>query len=147
VIADGHHVHPALLRLAATAAPGRLVAITDAVAATGLADGEHRLGEQAVLVRQGRVVLADRPETLAGSVLTMDRAVATLVAAGVEPIDAIRAATATPARVLGDERSRGVLASGARADLVVLDARYAAQATVIGGRVVHDPGGLLGGAA
>ena len=112
VIADGDHVHPALLRLAAIAAPRRLVAITDAISATGLPDGEHRLGGLAVLVRDGRVTLADRPETLAGSVLTMDRAVATLVAAGVEPIDAIRAATATPARVLGDERSRGVLAPG-----------------------------------
>jgi N-acetylglucosamine-6-phosphate deacetylase len=143
VIADGRHVHPALLRMVAIAAPGRLVAITDAISATGLPDGEHRLGELAVRVRDGRAVLADQPATLAGSVLTMDRAVATLVAAGVEPIDAIRAATATPARVLGDELSRGVLAPGARADLVVLDARYAAQATVIGGEVVHDPAGLL----
>ncbi len=143
LIADGHHIHPALLRLAATAAPGRCVAITDAISATGLPDGEHRLGELAVRVRDGRAVLADQPDTLAGSVLTMDRAVATLVAAGVPPIDAIRAATATPARVLGDERSRGVLAPGARADLVVLDRGYAAQATVIGGRVVHDPGGRL----
>ena len=145
VIADGHHVHPGLLRLAATAAPGRLVAITDAISAAGLPDGEHRLGERTVLVRDRRAVLADQPQTLAGSVLTMDRAVATLVAAGVAPIDAIRAATATPARVLGEERSRGVLAPGARADLVVLDAGYVARATVIGGRVVHDPGGLLRG--
>jgi N-acetylglucosamine-6-phosphate deacetylase len=143
VIADGHHVHPALMRLAAIAAPGRLVAVTDAISATGLPDGEHRVGELPVFVRDGRAVLADQPETLAGSVLTMDRAVASLVAAGVEPVDAIRAATATPARVLGDERSRGVLAVGARADLVVLDGGYAARATVIGGRVVHDPGGLL----
>jgi N-acetylglucosamine-6-phosphate deacetylase len=143
LIADGHHVHPALLRLAATAAPGRLVAITDAISATGLPDGRHRLGELVVSVCEGRAVLADEPETLAGSVLTMDRAVATLVAAGVSPIDAIRAATATPARVLGDEQSRGVLAPGARADLVVLDGGYAARATVVGGRVVHDPGGLL----
>jgi N-acetylglucosamine-6-phosphate deacetylase len=143
LIADGHHVHPALLALAATAAPGRLVAITDAISATGLPDGEHRLGALAVRVRDGRAVLADQPDTLAGSVLTMDRAVATLVAAGVPPVDAIRAATATPARVLGDPPSRGVLAPGARADLVVLDRGYAAQATVVGGRVVHDPGGLV----
>jgi N-acetylglucosamine-6-phosphate deacetylase len=143
LIADGHHVHPALLRLAATAAPGRFVAITDAISATGLPDGDHRLGELSVRVRDGRVVLADQPDTLAGSVLTMDRAVATLVAAGVPPIDAIRAATATPARVLGDELSRGVLAPGARADLVVLDRGYATRATVVGGRVVHDPGGRL----
>ncbi len=147
VIADGHHVHPALLRLAAGAAPNRLVAITDAIGATGLPDGLHRLGQTAVHVRDGRAVLADAAETLAGSVLTMDRAVATLVAAGVAPVDAIRAATATPAWVLGDRRSRGVLAPGARADLVVLDGGYAARATVIGGRVVHDPGGLLAEAA
>jgi N-acetylglucosamine-6-phosphate deacetylase len=145
VIADGHHVHPGLLRLAAIAAPGRLVAITDAISAAGLPDGEHRLGTLAVTVRHGRVALAGRPETLAGSVLTMDRAVATLVTAGVAPIDAIRAAGATPARVLGEERSRGVLAAGARADLVLLDGGYAACATVIGGAVVHDPAGLLAG--
>ncbi len=48
VIADGHHVHPALLRLAATAAPSRLVAITDAISAAGLADGEYRVGRLAV---------------------------------------------------------------------------------------------------
>ena len=60
VIADGHHVHPALLRLAARAAPGRLVAITDAISATGLPDGEHRLGELAVRVHDGRAVLADQ---------------------------------------------------------------------------------------
>jgi N-acetylglucosamine-6-phosphate deacetylase len=143
LIADGHHVHPALLRMAATAAPGRLVAITDAISATGLPDGRHRVGELAVSVSEGRAVLADQPETLAGSVLTMDRAVAGLVAAGVDPIDAIRAATVTPARVLGDERSRGMLVLGARADLVVLDGGYSARATVIGGQVVHDPGGLL----
>ena len=147
LIADGHHVHPALLRLAAREAPGRLVAITDAIAATGLPDGEHRLGELAVQVWDGRVTLADGSQTLAGSVLTMDRAVATLVAAGMDPVDAIHAATVTPARVLGDERSRGQLTPGARADLAVLDDRYAAQATVIGGRVVHDPGGLFGGRA
>jgi N-acetylglucosamine-6-phosphate deacetylase len=146
VIADGHHVHPALLRLAAGAAPGRVVAITDAIAATGLPDGAHRVGRLPVRVHAGRVALADRPQTLAGSVLTMDRAVAGLIAAGIDPVEAIRAATATPARLLAvpaAEPRRGVLATGARADLVVLDGGYTAQATVIGGDVVHDPAGLL----
>ena len=146
VIADGQHVHPALLALAAAAAPERLVAITDAIAATGLADGAHRLGELDVTVADGRAVLTDAPATLAGSVLTMDRAVATLIAAGITPAEAIRAATATPARVLAraeDPAPRGALAPGHRADLVVLDGDWAAVATVVGGRVVHDPGGLL----
>ena len=145
VIADGHHVHPALLALTAAAAPQRLVAITDAIAATGLADGCHRLGALAVEVRGGRATLAGQPGTLAGSVLTMDRAIATLVAAGVDPVTAIRAATATPARLVATagEPARGVLAAGARGDLVVLDSDYAAVATMVAGRVVHDPGGLL----
>jgi N-acetylglucosamine-6-phosphate deacetylase len=146
LIADGHHVHPALLRLAAESAPGRVVAITDAIAATGLPDGAHHVGRLPVQVRGGRATLFDHPQTLAGSVLTMDRAVAGLVAAGIEPTEAIRAATATPARLLAtaaDEPPRGVLAAGARADLVVLDSSFAALATVIGGEVVHDPAGLL----
>jgi N-acetylglucosamine-6-phosphate deacetylase len=142
VIADGQHVHPAVLRLVAQAAPERLVAITDAIAATGLPDGAHRLGELAVTVRDGRAVLTERPQTLAGSVLTMDGAVAGLVAAGVPVGVALRAATATPARVLSDP-ARGVLAAGARADLVVLDDAFRARATVIGGRAVHDPEHLL----
>jgi N-acetylglucosamine-6-phosphate deacetylase len=145
LIADGHHVHPALLSAVAAAAPRRLVAITDAIAATGLPDGRHLLGALAVDVHDGRATLAGRPDTLAGSVLTMDRAVGTLVAAGVDPTVAIRATTATPAALLATagEPDRGVLAAGARGDLVVLDSDYVAVATVIAGRVVHDPGRLL----
>ena len=60
VIADGHHVHPALLAIAATAAPRRLVAVSDAIAATGLPDGLHRLGRSAVEVRDERATLAGR---------------------------------------------------------------------------------------
>jgi N-acetylglucosamine-6-phosphate deacetylase len=143
VIADGHHVHPAVIALVARAAPERLVAITDAIAATGLSDGAHRLGELEVTVRDGRAVLTDQPATLAGSVLTMDAAVAGLVAAGVAPGLALRAATATPARLVLRDPERGVLLAGARGDLVVLDGAYRARATMIGGRVVHDPDGLL----
>jgi N-acetylglucosamine-6-phosphate deacetylase len=143
VIADGHHVHAGLLALAAATAPDRLVAITDATAAAGLPDGPQRLGRSAVELHDGRVTLSDRPGTLAGSALTMDRAVATLVAAGLDPNVAIRSATTTPAqRVLGDP-ARGRLARGARADLVVLDSDLRATATLIAGRVVHDPAGQL----
>jgi len=150
VIADGHHAHPGLLALLAAAAPERLVAITDAIAATGLPDGVHRLGELTVTVRDGRATLAEEPETLAGSVLTMDRAVAQLIAAGIAPVVALRAATRTPAALLdgGSEgRGGGALVAGHRADLVVLDGAWAAQATIVGGRVVHDPGGLVANAA
>lgn len=75
---------------------------------------------------------------LAGSALRMDAAVRNLRAfAGVDRIEAVRAATATPARILGIERERGTLRPGARADLVVLDADGRTVATLVAGRLVH----------
>jgi len=74
---------------------------------------------------------------MAGSLLTLDRAVRTYRRlAGVDTAEAVAAATATPARVLG-LADRGRLHPGARADLVMLDHHLAVVATVIGGRVVH----------
>jgi N-acetylglucosamine-6-phosphate deacetylase len=146
VIGDGEHVHPAVLGIVARAAPGRLVAITDAIAASGMPDGQYRLGRLEVSVADGRAVLAGRPETLAGSVLTMDRALATLTAAGVPLAAAVRAATATPSALIPvapGEPPRGALVAGHRADLVILDERLEAAATLVGGRVVHDRDGLL----
>jgi N-acetylglucosamine-6-phosphate deacetylase len=143
VVADGEHVHPAVLALVAAAARGRVVAVTDAVGATGLPDGRHLLGTAPVDVRGGRVTLAAAPGTLAGSVLTMDRAVRTLVAAGVPLAEAVTAATSTPTGVLGRVGS-GRLQPGADADLAVLDPDLSAVATVVAGRPVHDPAALLG---
>jgi N-acetylglucosamine-6-phosphate deacetylase len=120
LIADGIHVHPAMLALAMTAAPGRAVAVTDAISAASLGDGHYRLGELDVQLAGRRVTLAQAPQTLAGSVLTMDVAFATLVAAGVPLATAIRAATATPAAVIG-AAAKGRLVPGADADVVILE--------------------------
>jgi N-acetylglucosamine-6-phosphate deacetylase len=144
VIADGVHVHPAMLALVARGAAGGIVAVTDAVAAAGLPSGRYRLGRSSVDVADDRVVLTDAPDTLAGSVLTMDRAVATLVAAGLSLPDAVTAATVRPASAMGDA-SRGRIAIGAAADLVVLEPDLSCAATVVGGRVVHDPSGIFAG--
>ena len=107
LIADLLHVHPALVRLAANARPD-IVAVSDAVGVDGVE----------VVARDGAAYLRDG--TLAGSVLTMERAVQNLVAVGVSRSAANAAATTNPARVvsLGD---RGRLVPGARADYVVLD--------------------------
>jgi N-acetylglucosamine-6-phosphate deacetylase len=143
IIADGVHIHPALISLVATLVPERLVLVTDAIGATGAAPGRHRLGPLEVLVSDGRAVLADHEETVAGSVLTMDRAVAlTVQVAGVPLLTALQAACLHPATVLGDDR-KGRLSAGADADIVVLDRDLRTVATIIGGRVAHDPTGVL----
>jgi N-acetylglucosamine-6-phosphate deacetylase len=107
LIADLLHVDPALVRLAVTARPD-LVAVSDAVAVDGVE----------VIGRDGAAYLPDG--TLAGSVLTMERAVQNLVSVGVSPSVAIATATANPARVVG-ATDRGHLRPGARAEYVVLD--------------------------
>ncbi|HEX8803306.1 MAG TPA: hypothetical protein VF743_03900, partial [Acidimicrobiales bacterium] len=150
-IADGLHLHPTTVALAARALGGRLTLVTDAVAALSLPPGPVRLGDvEAEATADGAVRLPDG--TLAGSALSLDRAVRNLVAfAGVDLGTAVGAATAAPAAVLGDAApggvpdagpdpgpDRGTLAPGAVADAVLLDADATVVATVIGGRVAHD---------
>ncbi len=106
LIADGVHLHPAVLHWAATSAPGRFLLVTDAMGAAGAADGDYVLGPAAVQVRDGVARLASNG-AIAGSTLTMDRAVRYAVqTAGLPLDDVVEAATATPARLLGPHRRR-----------------------------------------
>ncbi|MDA8301845.1 MAG: N-acetylglucosamine-6-phosphate deacetylase [Actinomycetota bacterium] len=144
VVSDGVHLHPAVVSMVAALAPERMLFITDAIGASGSPPGRYRLGPIEVLVDENRAVLADGSGTIAGSVLTMDRAIGFAVkSAGVPLTTALRAASLTPASVLG-EKEKGRLGPGADADMVVLDQDYRAVATMVAGRVVHDPGGRLG---
>jgi len=128
LILDGHHVHAAAATVAFDAkGPGGCALITDAIAAAGAADGELRLGDLAVTVRDGAARLASTG-ALAGSLLTMDAAVRFALDAG-RPITEVAAmASTTPARLLGLAGTRGSLAAGKHADLVVLDDRHEVQA-------------------
>jgi N-acetylglucosamine-6-phosphate deacetylase len=119
LILDGVHVRPELVAWVMATAPGRVALITDAMAAAGSDDGDYRLGELLVEVRGGVARLAGQ-ETIAGSTLTLDRAVRNAVAAGVGLVPAVRAASTVPADYLGLEQV-GRIAPGKRADLVVLD--------------------------
>jgi N-acetylglucosamine-6-phosphate deacetylase len=134
IIADGIHVHPATLRIAhATKGAARLALVTDAMQAAGLADGDYRLGEQTVTVTHGEARTA--AGSLAGSTLTMDRAVRLCVEeAGIALGDALRMASTTPAALLGIGEVAGRIAPGADADLVVLDEGLSAIGTMVGGR-------------
>ena len=98
-IVDGVHLARETAGSAWLAARERLCLITDAIAAAGMGDGTFRLGEREVVVADGASRLADG--TLAGSTVTMDRAVRELVALGASTSEAVYAATAAPARLLG----------------------------------------------
>lgn len=141
MIADGVHVHPALLAhvFAATAGPGghrsRVALVTDAMAAAGVGDGRYRLGGADVDVHGG-VARLRGSGVIAGSTLTMDAAVRSAVRAGVDRLAALRSATLRPARALGLDDRAGVLAVGRRADLVLLDDHLRVLDTWVAGRTV-----------
>ena len=134
LICDGIHVDPVAVRMAWRAlGPGRLNLVTDAVAVLGSAQGESRLGAVEVTVDDRGVRTADG--VLAGSDLSLDRAVRNLVAfTGCSVPDAVTTVTATPARLLGLS-DRGWLEPGARGDVTLLDADLAIVATIVGGEV------------
>ena len=132
VICDGVHVHPAAVR-AAVAAKGaaKIMAITDGTAGSGIAQGgTASLGGRRITISDA-AYLDDG--TLAGSVLTMDRAFAMLVRTmGFSLVDAAQMCATTPARELG-LNGFGVIAKGAIADLVILDANLQVVETYIAG--------------
>jgi N-acetylglucosamine-6-phosphate deacetylase len=131
LIADGLHVHPIVVGALFRLTPGRVALVTDAMAATGVGDGEYRLGPIHVVVKDGA---ARRPDGgLAGSTLTLDAAIRTAVGAGVALEDAVLAATATPARAIG-RPDLGTLDVGSPADAVLLDEYLEVEAVWAGGR-------------
>ena len=136
LIADGIHVDPVALRLAfrARGAAG-LRLITDAIAAAGMPDGNHRLGARQVTVVGGEARLGPEPgAALAGSILTMDAAVAGAVRfLGLDVPEAVALASSMPAHVLGVDDRKGAIAPGQDADLVVLDDDLRARGTIAAG--------------
>ena len=129
-ILDGVHLAPETAAGVWLAARERLCLISDAIAAAGRGDGTYRLGEAEVHVAGGACRLADG--RLAGSVVTLDRAVRELAALGATTAEAVHAVTAAPARLLG-RPDLGRLAPGARADVTVLDGDLRVVRTLVGG--------------
>jgi N-acetylglucosamine-6-phosphate deacetylase len=138
IVCDGYHVHPAIMRVAIGAkTPGRMMAITDGTAGAGLPSGARvGLGGQTITVEESASFLEDG--TLAGSVLTMDKAFRVLIGqVGLTPVDAAILCSTTPARELHLD-GFGVLAPGAFADLAVLDATCHVVQTWIGGQLAYS---------
>jgi N-acetylglucosamine-6-phosphate deacetylase len=140
LVCDGFHVHPALIRTAIAAKrPSKIFAITDATAASGLPVGaQAMLGGQQITAGEQTALLPDG--TIAGSVLTMDRAFQTLIGrVGLGLVDAATICATTPARELGLV-GHGVLAPEAVADLVILDANFTVVQTYVAGQLVYTRG-------
>lgn len=132
VIPDLLHVHPGAVLTALRAIPG-LYCVTDATAATGMPDGEYRLGRQRIHKCAGGVRLEDG--TLAGSVLTMDQALRNLVSLGLPLDEASRRVSTHAADYLGLS-DRGRLAPGAWADAVVLTSELDLRQVLLEGELL-----------
>jgi len=143
LIADGVHTDAGFVDLVfATAAPGCVVLVTDAMAAAGMPDGRYALGGQDVTVvdRVARLSeSATQGGSTAGGTAHLVEVVATCVRAGVPLADAVRAASQSPARVLGIDADRGVLAQGAMADVLVVDEHLRLQRVMRSGAWLAAP--------
>jgi N-acetylglucosamine-6-phosphate deacetylase len=135
IIADGIHVHPAVVDLFIRAKGlDRAILITDAISATGMPEGRYDLGGLEVEVKDQRCEYNGK---LAGSVLTLERAVRNIMSfARVTLQDALRLATVNPAALIGGSHERGSLKPGSRADIVVLTPEGQLTQTILGGEVV-----------
>ena len=120
LIADGVHVEEAAMRILLQAkGAGGVILISDGLSATGMPDGKYMLGKLEVTMSGG--VCRNSEGKLAGSTLTLDRALRNVVALGIPLQDALRMLTANPAKLLGIQFKKGALRTGADADIVLLD--------------------------
>lgn len=138
LIADNIHVHPAVMRLL-WKLKGRdgVVLISDAVVTAGKPEGTYKLDARDVIVKDGAVRLPDG--TLAGSMLTLDRALLNFMQATGEPLEALwPCASLNAARAIGLAASKGSIETGKDADLVLLDGAGTVLLTVAQGRIVYQ---------
>jgi N-acetylglucosamine-6-phosphate deacetylase len=122
LICDGLHSHPTSVQMAMSLHPKGAILVTDAMSAMGLGDGQHMLGTESVVVKGMRATLAHQPETLAGSVSSMDHCVKSFFDfTQCTPGEAIAAATNRPAHLLKLDDRIGKVQKGHKADLVLLE--------------------------
>ena len=136
IIADGVHIHPAMVRLAFTLfGDDRMILISDSLRACGLGDGEYELGGQQFFVHGNRATIANG--SLAGSVSDVMACLRTAVLSmGIPLTSAVKAASVNPARALGLASERGAIAPGYVADAVVLDRELNIKHVVLRGKKI-----------
>lgn len=139
LIADGIHVHPAMVRATFRMfGEERVILISDSMEATGLADGSYWLGGQNVTVQGKKAVLTDRPDVIAGSVTNLFACMKNCVQNMGIPLEAaVRAATENPARSVGVEADYGRIACGNYANVLLLDSELQIQKIIQKGSLVR----------
>ncbi|XKM13163.1 N-acetylglucosamine-6-phosphate deacetylase [Orbaceae bacterium ac157xtp] len=137
IIVDGHHVHPAAVNIAFNCCQQNLILITDAMRATGMPDGDYYLGEKLVHKKDDIVTMDEG--NLAGSTLTLDRAVKNLSDfTGISFEKSWLHGSYYPAKALGIDHDLGSIAPSKLANLVILDSTKKIIATLIAGKVVYQ---------
>jgi len=144
MICDGVHVNPRMVALAWKAkGPGAMALVTDATAAQGVGDGVFTLGDFQIQVRGPLCTLMDGV-TIAGSVLTMNRAVGNAVAfTGMSLIDAAHTASLIPATVCGAADRKGSIEAGKDADIAILNSDFSVSHTIRAGAVAYQAGAAV----
>jgi N-acetylglucosamine-6-phosphate deacetylase len=137
LIADNIHVHPGAQQILVRAkGPDGVVLVTDAVRGVGLPDGEYRIDHRTITIRNGGAYLPGG--TLAGSTLTMERALRNVLAAtGLTLKEGWRMSSLNAAREIGFSAAKGSLEVGKDADLVIMDADFNVHLTMVEGNVVY----------
>lgn len=137
IIADGIHLHPEIIKLTVRAKGiDKIIAVTDAMQATGLSDGEYPFGGKTVYVRDG--VARIKEGNLAGSTLTLDNSVRNIARFADIPFEeAVRAVTINPARAIGIDGQTGTIEPGKYADFAIVNDKHEVVYTISRGKVVY----------
>lgn len=137
MIADGVHLDPSILKLILrNKTAERISLISDAVAPTGLGDGEYQIWGETIRVQDGRT--QNTSGSIAGSVISMLDAVQMMLSLGASECEVARMASLNPARLLGIDNDCGSIEEGKRADLVALDKTRNLRLTIASGHVVFQ---------
>lgn len=139
LICDGIHVHPSAVRMAFRLFPGRICLISDALRCCGMADGSYSLGGQEILLSGGVARLTGG--AIAGSAAALYQCMRRAVSFGIPREQAVWAATALPARVIGRESETGAIADGRAADFVICGGELEPEAVYLGGKRLEQSAG------
>ncbi len=137
IIADGYHVHPALIKLLYRDKPvDKIVLVTDALGPTMQKKGPMMANKEEVYLKNN-IFIKKKDDVIAGSSLTMLKGIKNLVSWGITLEDAILFATANPARILGIDKKKGFLIPGFNADITGFNSQYKTSLTIVNGKILY----------